>query len=479
MRINVSNELCNNRKTVAYTESMTMNPGEAAAFFRKLGKTENEGCQILVENVKPLISGQNAAAYRGTDLESMLELAATALCDGAYRFSKDALRELNPQEIFEQRDRLADYGKAEFSFVFLDDPEREKDVEQAADGKQDLPMSEAEFMRQAEQAVNRGYRKGICKGYARTLGNLPNNYLHTEGMVTYAEKLADKLGISCRILGNRELEELGCGGLLAVNQGSRREAAMAVLEYQGAPGEETIALVGKGLMFDSGGYHLKSIDGMKGMKYDMCGAAGVLEAMEILVENNVRKNLMAVLLLAENVISPDAVKMGDVVTTLAGKTVEVYNTDAEGRLVLCDGITYAQNQGASLVIDLATLTYSAQAALGDAITGLFTNDDRTCEQWMDAAGSTGEKFWRLPLNEIYHRQLEWSICADFANYAPGKGAGASVAACFLEKFVRENTRWVHLDMVGPSVVRSETGEMAEGASGVGIDTIVKFADMSR
>lgn len=477
MRINVSNELCNNRKTVAYTESMTVNPREAAAFFRKLGKTENEGCQILVENVKPLISGKKAAVYRGTDPESMLELAATALCDGAYRFSKDALRELNPQEIFEQRDRLADYGKAEFSFVIPIGGGQEN--REQRDGEQDLPMSEAEFMRQAEQAVNRGYRKGICKGYARTLGNLPNNYLHTEEMVTYAEKLADKLGISCRILGNRELEELGCGGLLAVNQGSRREAAMAVLEYQGAPEEETVALVGKGLMFDSGGYHLKSIDGMKGMKYDMCGAAGVLEAMEIHVENKVRKNLMAVLLLAENVISPDAVKMGDVVTTLAGKTVEVYNTDAEGRLVLCDGITYAQNQGASLVIDLATLTYSAQAALGDAITGLFTNDDHTCEQWMDAAGSTGEKFWRLPLDEIYHRQLEWSICADFANYAPGKGAGASVAACFLEKFVRENTRWVHLDMVGPSVVRSETDEMAEGASGVCIDTIVKFAGMSR
>lgn len=472
MRINVSSELCNSRKTIIYTESMAMSPGETAAFFRRLGKTEKEGCQILMENMKSFISGQKSAEYKGADPESMLELAAAALCDGAYRFSRDALRGLDSQEIFERRDRLADYGNAEFSFVLPIAGEREKKEQASA-------ALEVQFMQRAKQAVNRGYRKGICKGYARTLGNLPNNYLHTGDMTAYVQKLAGHLGISCRILGDRELEELGCGGLLAVNQGSRREAAMAVLEYQGAPGAEKIALVGKGLMFDSGGYHLKSIDGMKGMKYDMCGAAGVLEAMEILVENSVGKNIMTVLLLAENVISPDAVKMGDVITTLAGKTVEVYNTDAEGRLVLCDGITYAQNQGASLVVDLATLTYSAQAALGDSITGLFVNDEAVCEQWMNAAAGTGEKFWRLPLDEIYHRQLEWSICADFANYAPGKGAGASVAACFLEKFVEENTRWVHLDMVGPSVVRSETDELAEGASGVCIDTIVKFVGMSR
>lgn len=185
---------------------------------------------------------------------------------------------------------------------------------------------------------------------------------------------------------------------------------------------------------------------------------------------------MVILTLAENVISSDAVKMGDVITTLAGKTVEIYNTDAEGRLVLCDGITYAQRQKAAFVLDMATLTYSAHAALGDSFTGLFVNDEDLLNHWLEAARESEEKFWRLPLDSCYHKLLEWSTVADFANYAPGKGAGASVAACFLEKFVDPGTRWIHLDMAGPSVIRSETEEMREGASGAGIITIVKFLE---
>ena len=162
--------------------------------------------------------------------------------------------------------------------------------------------------------------------------------------------------------------------------------------------------------------------------------------------------------------------MGDVITTLAGKTVEVYNTDAEGRLVLCDGITFAQRMGARTVIDLATLTYSAQSALGDQVVALFGNDREVLRIWEETAEQTGEYYWQLPMGPIYHKMIEWSICADFANYAPGKGAGASVAACFLENFVEDGTQWIHLDMVGPSVVRKETDEMAEGASGACMST---------
>lgn len=168
------------------------------------------------------------------------------------------------------------------------------------------------------------------------------------------------------------------------------------------------------------GYHLKSVDGMNGMKYDMCGAAEMMEMLEYLAVQS-RKNVMAVLMLAENVISPDAVKMGDVITTLAGKTVEVYNVDAEGRLVLCDGITFAQRMGARTVIDLATLTYSAQSALGDQVVALFGNDREALRIWEETAEQTGEYYWQLPMGPIYHKMIEWSICADFANYAPGKG----------------------------------------------------------
>lgn len=443
MEIRISKCPVEAERTVTFDWDKMNTAGKQAAFFRKIGKEKRGSCQIIPEHLPE------------EEAERFLELAVSSLYDGAYRFRKEALKGLKESSIFADRDQLADYGDETYIFV-----------------------TDTSLLKSSEHILERGRTAGLCKGYARTLGNLPNNYLHTEDMVEYIRNLSGKLEenaeISCRILGKRELEELGCGGLLAVNQGSSREAVMAVLQYTGAPGEAVVGLVGKGLMFDSGGYHLKSIDGMDGMKYDMCGAAGVLEAFEILVRKKVKKNLAAVLLLAENVISPDAVKMGDVITTMSGKTVEVYNTDAEGRLVLCDGLTWVQRQGASLVIDLATLTYSARSALGDHFTGLFVNREKEYDQWMKAAGETGEKFWRLPLDESYHRMLEWPICADFANYAPGKGAGASVAACFLEKFIEPGTAWIHLDMVGPSVARDETEETHTGASGAGIYTIVNF-----
>lgn len=410
-------------------------------FFRKLGKKRGESCQIRLVSEKT------------EDSKHLLESAVCALYDGAYQFRKETLKKLDRNSIYEMRDLLTDFGETEYTFI----------TEQ---------ISEEEGMEQ----IQRGICLGKAKGYARMLGDLPNNYLHTEEMVTYAEKVAKDCKMTCRVLGDRELKEMGAGGILAVNQGSRREAAMVVLEYEGACGEEKIGLVGKGLMFDAGGYHLKSIDGMNGMKYDMCGAAGILETMEFLAKNQVKKNLIAVLMLAENVISPDAVKMGDVLTMLSGNTVEIYNTDAEGRLVLADGLTFVQRAGADKVVDLATLTYGAQSALGDATIALFVNQDVVEEEWKKAAKLTEERFWRLPVDESYHQMLAWSQCADFANYAPGRGAAESTAASFLENFIEEGTQWVHLDMVGPSVNRSESDELTQGATGAGISTIIHYVE---
>ena len=439
MIINFSKSPVSNLPTVKIDAKE--NPGE---FFRKLGKQRGNSCQIILDD------------FAGGEWKDVMESAVCALHDGAYKMNKEALKQLDKEKIFEMRDSLADFGETEYTLVASQLTEEE-----------------------GSQWMQRGISLATKKGYARTLGNLPNNYLHTEDLALYAKKVADHLGISCRVLGDGELQEMNAGGILAVNQGSRREAAMVVLEYEGAPGEKKIGLVGKGLMFDAGGYHLKSIDGMNGMKYDMCGAAGILEVFEFLVEHKVKKNLMAVLMLAENVISADAVKMGDVITMLSGNTVEVYNTDAEGRLVLADGLTYVQKWGADLVVDLATLTYGAQAALGDGVTGLFVNQEDLFHQWTDRAKETGERFWRLPLDEYYHRMLTWSQCADFANYAPGKGAAASTAACFLENFIEEGTGWVHLDMVGPSVNRSENEELAQGATGAGISTIIQFVEKNQ
>lgn len=434
MKIRWTNQ-AEEQQTEVFFEKGTATPEN----FRKLGKKRGGDCRIAVKK----------EGFSEDEWVQMLCNGVCSLYDGAYQFSRNGMKMLGKQKLYESRDTLSDYGETCYTFVL------EGSVQELA-------------------ALERGETLGRCKGYARTLGNLPNNYLHTEDLASYAKKLAQELGTDYEIYGDQELKKLGCGGLLAVNQGSRREAAMVVLRYEGAPGTDWTALVGKGLLFDAGGYHLKSIDGMNGMKYDMCGAAEVLEVLEYLATQKAGKNVMAVLMLAENVISPDAVKMGDVIMTLAGKTVEVYNTDAEGRLVLCDGITFAQRVGARTVIDLATLTYSAQSALGDQVVALFGNDQKALAIWEETAEETGEHYWQLPMGPIYHKLIEWSICADFANYAPGKGAGASVAACFLENFVEEGTRWIHLDMVGPSVVRKETDEMAEGASGACMSTLAAY-----
>lgn len=362
-----------------------------------------------------------------------------ALYEGAYKFNKECLRSWNVQSIFEKRDDMACYGDRVITLVSVVDlNETIKDSQMAA----------------------------RCIGYARSLGNLPHNYLQIPDMVRYAEKLAADCGLKCTILKDRELEAMGCGGILAVNQGSRNEAAMIVLEWGEAAEKEKKALVGKGIMFDAGGYNLKSSDAMRGMKFDMCGAANILESMEIAARTGYDGELTGVLALAENLVNSDAVKMGDVIHTLAGRSVEICNTDAEGRLVLCDALTYVQRQGAAQVVDLATLTGGCKGALGSETVGVFSNDENIYESFTDAMKDAGERYWRLPLGEIYREMLCYSDTADYANYPPpGSDAGASTAASFLEFFIEPETKWVHLDFVGPSVAQSDSEERAKGATG--------------
>lgn len=315
------------------------------------------------------------------------------------------------------------------------------------------------------ELVLRGINIADVVNRARTLSNLPNNYLHQEELAEYAQLLEQKYHsqknkLRVTILGQKKLKELNCGGILGVNQGSRRDAKLIVLEYQGGEGE-TIGLLGKGLMFDSGGYHLKSFESMDGMHYDMCGAANVLAVMELLVKNQTKINVMAIIPAVENLIGPEAMKMSDVITTMSGKTVEVVNTDAEGRLVLADAITYAVRQGCKKIVDLATLTYSCMKALGSGYSGVFSNNEALYEEFSKACGRSGEKAWRLPLDECYTRLLRTSTTADLSNYAMNAPAGGSIAAGFLNEFT-ENTPWLHIDMVGTAVTRSDNKTTATG-----------------
>lgn len=405
-------------------------PEKIFAEAAKLGMKREGLCVVRAEGENP-----DAAAA----------MALMGYFHGAYRFSKNALKTLGGS-VYAARDALCDYGCGTL----------------VIDCDSDI-----------YDALGRAAILARCEGYARMLGNLPNNYLHVAQMEKYLTDMADGYGLKVRVLGEAELTELGCGGILAVNQGSDAEAKMIVLEHR-VNEKEPIALVGKGVMFDAGGYHLKSIDGMNGMKFDMCGAATVAACMEYLARTKSGSNVIAVLPLVENVISPDAVKMGDVITTLAGKTVEVYNTDAEGRMILCDALTYAQQLGAKKVVDLATLTYGAHGALGDDCGAYFCNDEAVARSFENIAQKTGELVWRLPLAERYHEALKWSEVADLANYAPGFGAAASTAACFLEEFIENGTKWVHIDAVGPSSRRSGSATECKGATGYGLRMLAQI-----
>ena len=403
--------------------------------------------KIFAEAAKMGMKREGVCVVRaeGENSDSAAAMALMGYFHGAYRFSKAALKTLGGN-VYAMRDGLCDYGSGTL----------------VIDCDSDI-----------YDALGRAAILARCEGYARMLGNLPNNYLHVAQMEAYLTGMADDCGLKVRVLGEAELAEMGCGGILSVNQGSDAEAKMIVLEHRPG-GKAPVALVGKGVMFDAGGYHLKNLDGMNGMKFDMCGAATVAACMEYIARSKSGENVIAVLPLVENVVSANAVKMGDVITTLSGKTVEVFNTDAEGRLILCDALTYAQRLGAKKVVDIATLTYGAQGALGDDCGAYFCNDETAARSFDRIAQTTGELVWRLPLGERYHDALKWSEVADLANYAPGYGAAASTAACFLEEFIEEGVKWVHIDVVGPSSRRGGSAVECKGATGYGLKMLAQI-----
>lgn len=299
------------------------------------------------------------------------------------------------------------------------------------------------------------YAEGI--NYARKISDTPANLMNPNDLVNEAKKLADKYGMECTILDKQELEKIGAGGILAVNQGSKIPAYIICLKYNNNGNEPYTAVIGKGLTFDSGGYNIKS--NSYGMKYDMCGGADILGIMKILAASKAKTNVYGIIPTTENLISDKAYRPQDVITTLSKKTVEIVSTDAEGRLILCDAITYAQQLGAKKIIDLATLTGACVSALGDIYTGVFSNDDCYYHQFKKIMIASDEKGWRLPLDQEYFKKLK-STSADLKNSAGKPGAGASIAACFLEAFIEDDTKWLHLDIAGTA---DNDGTKATGA----------------
>ena len=306
------------------------------------------------------------------------------------------------------------------------------------------------------------YGEGI--NYARRLADTPSNLMTPDEMVKESIQLAKDYGMECTILDKTQLEDMKAGGILSVNQGSDIPAYMIVLKHNGDGDNAYKAVIGKGLTFDSGGYNLKG--NSYGMKYDMCGGADVLGVMQILARSQAKTNVYGIVPVTENLVSGKAYKPQDVITTLSGKTVEIVSTDAEGRLILCDALTYAQQLGAKKLIDLATLTGACVTALGDAYTGVFANDDEYYHEFEQAMKAADEKGWRLPLDQAYLDKLK-SNSADLKNSAGKPGAGASIAANFLESFVEKDTQWIHLDIAGTA------DQDGTGATGAMIRSVVE------
>ncbi|TWJ19566.1 leucyl aminopeptidase [Geobacter argillaceus] len=316
--------------------------------------------------------------------------------------------------------------------------------------------------------------EALCRGVllARDLVSLPGNEATPAYIAGRALELAGLDRVNCVVLERTELEELGMGGLLAVGKGSQHAPRFVVLEYQGgSPGQRPVVLVGKGVTFDSGGISLKPREGMERMKDDMAGAAAVLGTIRAAAELGLPVNVTGLVPLAENMPDGGAYKPGDIVTTLAGKTVEINNTDAEGRMILCDALHYAQRYKPAALIDLATLTGACLVALGDQATGMLGTDEGLTRAIARAGEATGERVWELPLWEEYGEAMKSDV-ADLKN-AGGPHAGTITAAWFLKQFSGK-AKWVHLDIAGTAWEEKGRHYLPKGATGVGVRLLIEY-----
>ena len=301
----------------------------------------------------------------------------------------------------------------------------------------------------------------------------PGNVIYPKSFVEECRHLS-ALGIVLEVLDDRQMKELGMGALLGVAQGSSQPARMLAMRWNGGSSDSRpVAFIGKGVTFDTGGISLKPGPGMEMMKWDMGGAGAVAGAMKALAGRKAKANVVGICALAENMPGSKAQRPGDIVTSMSGKTIEVLNTDAEGRLILCDAIHWAQEvYQPEVIIDLATLTGAMVIALGHEYAGLFSNDEALAEQLLAAGEASGNKLWRFPLSEAYNKLIDSSI-ADMKNIGP-REAGSITAAQFLQRFVKEGVKWAHLDIAGMAWDKKAGAVWGKGATGYGVRLLDRF-----
>ncbi len=332
-----------------------------------------------------------------------------------------------------------------------------------------------EFDRAAiESGIERGRIIGEAVNFARILALTPANDMTPRHLEAQAAEIATSTGLAFHALDEAQMAEKKMGSILGVSRGSDEEARMIVLEYAGDPtSREKLALVGKGLTFDSGGISIKPAQDMHEMKYDMCGGAGVLAAMRAIGALRPKINVIGIVPSSENLPGPRAMKPGDILRAMNGKTIEVINTDAEGRLILADALCYARELGATRIVDAATLTGAMVVALGHSAAGTISNDDAFRDRFLEVAKTTTEKYWPLPLYDEFSATVKSEI-ADLRN-STGRAAGSLTAAAFLKAFVGE-TPWIHLDIAGTAYTESETASLAKGPTGYPVRAFVALAE---
>jgi leucyl aminopeptidase len=324
-----------------------------------------------------------------------------------------------------------------------------------------------------QRALDQGRIVGDSQNFTRELVNEPSNRLTPTMFADRAKKMCESVGLKCEVMGPDKIKEMKMGAFWSVAQGSDEEPRLIVMRYepQGAPEKPVLGLVGKGVTFDTGGISIKPAEGMEKMKYDMAGGAAMIGAMRAIAQLKPKVKVISIVCATENMPSGKAQKPGDVQIAMSGKAIEIINTDAEGRLVLADGLHYARMLGCTHLIDAATLTGACVVALGGVNAGAFANDEDIYTHFGQALSRSGEKFWRLPLDSEYLEMIRSNI-ADIMNTG-GRWGGAITAAMFLKEFV-EDTPWIHLDIAGTAWVEDSKSWIAKGPSGIAVRSLVEF-----
>lgn len=332
-----------------------------------------------------------------------------------------------------------------------------------------------------KDGLERGEIIGDSMNFTRDLANEPPNILHPTEMANRAQKMAKECGLKCEILDEAKMEKLGMGSLLSVSLGSSQPAKMIVLRYEpkkntGKKGE-MLALVGKGITFDTGGISIKPAEGMDAMKYDMSGGATVIGTMRAIGLLKPTVPVMGIVAAVENMPDGNATRPSDVVTAMNGKTVEILNTDAEGRLVLADAVAYAEQNGATRIVDMATLTGAVIIALGDLNTAVLGNDQELVDDIIACGKEMGENFWQLPIGKEYSKAIKSDI-ADIKNIGGGRKAGTIIGAVFIQEFVKD-AKWAHLDIAGTAWADDAKPHRSKGPTAVAVRTLLKLVEKSQ